>query len=87
MGMNVQAVASARSYGTVTKSDTTPLNFNAVYVGGAGDVAIAPDEDAAGGTSTSVTFTAVPAGAILPIQGKRIMSTGTTATAMVWLSW
>ena len=84
MGMNVQAVASAKSYGTVTASDSTKLKFNAVYVGGAGDVAISPSED---GTGDAVTFTAVPAGAILPVAGKRIMSTNTTATAMVWLNW
>jgi len=82
--MKVTATASAKSFGAVTKSDSTELLFNAVYVGTAGDVAISPTAD---GTGDAVTFTGVPAGSILPVAGKRVMSTNTTADAMVWLLW
>lgn len=84
MGMSVNAKASAKKYGAVTKSDSTVLSFQAIYVGGAGDVAISPSESDSG---DAVTFTAVPAGAILPVRGRRVMSTNTTATAIVWLDW
>lgn len=74
--------ASATSSGAVTKSDSTALQFRAIYVGGAGDVAIKHTE---GGDA--VTYIGVPAGSILPVSGVRVMSTGTTATSMVWMDW
>lgn len=65
----------------VTKSDTTTYSgIRALYVGGAGDVALTFP-----GSATPVTFTAVPAGTILPVQAERVMSTNTTATAIVAL--
>lgn len=64
----------------VTKSDSTVLNARALYVGGAGDVAIMPKK---GGTA--VTFVAVPAGAILPVYAAKVMSTNTTATSIIAL--
>lgn len=69
----------------VTKSDAftfTPAEggkFDALYIGGAGDVAIRTL------TGKVVTFKAVPVGAILPIQGDRVMSTNTTATLILAL--
>ena len=72
--------ASATSFGAVTKSDSTVLDFNAVYVGSTGDVAIKPNE-----TDAAVTFANVPGGTILPVAGVRVMSTNTTASSMVWL--
>lgn len=74
--------ASAITAGAVTASDSTILDFNAVYVGVTGDVAIVLADKI-----TAVTFTAVPAGAILPVQGTKVKSTGTTATNIVWLKW
>jgi hypothetical protein len=78
----VPVFSSATSSGAVTKSDSTVLAFNAIYVGGAGDVAIKHTE---GGSA--VTYVGVPAGSILPVSGVRVMSTGTTATSMVWMDW
>lgn len=52
----------------------------AFYVGGAGNVS------AVGVSGDAVTFTAVPAGAIIPLRVKRINSTGTTATDIVILT-
>lgn len=64
----------------VTKSDSTHLgNVRGLYVGGAGDVAVLT----AGGTT--LTFSSVPAGSVLPIQVQKVMSTNTTATAIVAL--
>lgn len=59
-----------------TKSDTVnaTLPFDAIYVGGVGDVVVV----LAGGAT--VLFEAVPAGTILPIAGIRINSTSTTGS-------
>jgi hypothetical protein len=70
------------SYQAVTTSDTTRVSCRAVYVGGAGNIAVSPD-----GTTAATTFTAVPVGTIFPIsleQG-RIMATNTTATLLIAL--
>ncbi len=80
--MGTKVYASGMNYGAVTKSDTTALDFQAIWVGGAGDVAVSSSA-----TATAVTFAGVTAGSILPIKGKRIMSTNTTATSIVWLNW
>jgi hypothetical protein len=63
----------------VTPDDNNDLSFvtRAVYVGGAGDVAIiTPDGD-------SVTLKAVPVGTMLSIRVARVKSTGTSATNLV----
>ena len=66
----------------VTPSDTILLTCRAIYIGGAGNIALSVD-----GVTPSVVITAPPVGTILPIlleQG-RVMATGTTATAIVAL--
>lgn len=76
------ATVAAHSAYAVTKSDTTVLpTTRGLYVGGAGDVAVTMAED-----QNNVTFTAVPAGSILPVQVTKVLSTGTTATAIVALN-
>ncbi len=74
------ALESAKTASAVTKSDSTIVNCRALYVGGAGDVAIVAIDDTA-----AVTLSSVPAGTLLPIACKKIMSTNTTATNMVAL--
>ena len=74
------------SYGSaqaVTTSDTTPVNCRAIYVGGAGNVAVKTSPNA-----TAVTFTAPVLGTIIPvmIDGGYIMATNTTATLLIALS-
>lgn len=73
----------ARQARLVTKSDTAPLPLGpcrALWIGGAGDVAvIATDDD------TAVTISGVVAGTLLPIKCKTVMSTNTTATLIVAL--
>lgn len=65
----------------ITKSDsTTYTGIRGVYVGGAGDLAVKMRE-----SDAAVTFAGVPAGAVLPIRPKLIMSTNTTATNIVAL--
>ena len=60
----------------LTKSDTTTYTapFDAVYVGGAGDVAVRTSK------GTTITFSGATAGSTIPIQFDRLMSTNTTAT-------
>lgn len=78
----MQTLAPEYSDGSaVTPSDTTQVFCRAIYVGGAGDVAIKPK----GGTA--FTLKAPPVGTILPInlEGGQIMSTNTTATLLIAL--
>jgi hypothetical protein len=65
----------------VTPHDTNDLPFisRALFVGGAGNVAVEM------GSGDNVTFTGVPAGFILPIEVSKVLSTGTTATNIVAL--
>lgn len=76
----ITSAAPARRALAVTKSDTTIVDCRALYVGGAGDVAIIADQD-----TVAVTLSSVPAGSVLPIACKKVMSTNTTATAIVAL--
>lgn len=65
----------------ITPNDSTDLAAKprALYVGGAGNVAIS------NGTDASVTLVAVPAGSLLPLRPDRVLATGTTATSIVGL--
>ena len=74
------AFASARSSGAVTASDSTALDFNALWIGVAGNVTI---KHTASGDA--VTYSNVPVG-ILPVAGVRVMA-ATTATGVVWMKW
>lgn len=80
-GIAEDPTASSGSYGAITPSDSTTLSMTrGLYIGGAGAVAIMGWED-----SSAVTFAAVPAGTILPVRVKKVMSTNTTATNIVAL--
>lgn len=61
---------------TPSATDDLPVVSRAIYVGGTGDVTVIMK---GGG---SVTFSAVPAGAILPIRATRVLATS-TATLML----
>lgn len=70
------------SFRAVTPSDSHAIKggpARALYVGGTGDV-VALNEN-----GVAVTFSAVPAGAVLPIVTARVNATGTTATNLVAL--
>lgn len=70
-------VSSAYKAVAVTKSDSTilPDGVRALWIGGAGDVAVIMSGD-----TTAVTLVGVPAGTLLPVQVVKVMSTNTTAT-------
>lgn len=71
----------ATKHVSITKSDATDLTaigIRAVFIGGAGDIAI---QDVEG---TDITYT-VPAGVILPISPAKVLATGTDATNIVGL--
>ena len=63
----------------VTPSDTTELEGSALYVGGAGNVAIVTE----GGDT--VTFSGVQAGSMLVLRFRQVRATSTTATNLVRL--
>ena len=65
----------------VTPSDSTVLNFEAFYVGSAGNVAYIPR-----GASAAVTVTGCLAGHVYRFAGTKIMSTNTTASTILALS-
>lgn len=66
----------------VTPSDSTTLaGVRALYVGGAGNVAVMPF-----GSGTAVTLVGATAGSIIPVRCTKVMSTNTTATNIVALT-
>jgi len=78
----LQEMVPNSSFRAVTPSNTYAIKggpARALYVGGAGNVAALNEN------GVVVTFTAVPAGAVLPIATSRVNSSGTTATNIVAL--
>lgn len=63
----------------ISPSDTVDQSFKALYIGGAGNVAIVTESGAV------LTFTAPPVGTVLYVRGKRVNATNTTATLMIGL--
>lgn len=64
----------------ITPSDTVFDGFTSLYVGGAGNLTIVLE------SGNTVLFTAVPVGTLLPVRGKRVNSTATTATLIIGLN-
>ena len=77
MGAPVEA-GGAKDGFAVTKSDSTVIRFDALYVGGTGDVTVRTAR------GTTLLFSAVPVGTILPVSGDRVMA-ATTATLITGL--
>lgn len=65
----------------VTKSDADelPIYARALYVGGTGNINLITRD------GQTVLFSTIPAGTIIPIQVKQVLSTSTTATTIVAL--
>ncbi len=80
---SVPAGSQARTAVAVTKSDSVDQPFKALYIGVTGDVTILPIN--ATDDSQTVLFKAHPVG-YMPVQVRRVMSAGTTATNIVGLS-
>ena len=80
--VNIEASSlPANQAEAVTTSDTVNLSgtARALYIGGAGNVnVIMPD-------GTTVLFSGLSAGTILPVRVRRVMATSTTATMIVAL--
>lgn len=79
-GLQQRVAAHIVEHGAVTKSDSTVLDFDGLYVGTAGNVAIEIIED-----EGAVTYNNVQDGTFIPIKGVRVYSTGTTASNIVWV--
>lgn len=82
---SAEVSSQARKVAAVTPSDSANLApyAKALYIGGAGDVVVVPIN--ATDDSQVVTFKAHPIG-YMPVQVRRVMATGTTATNIVSLS-
>jgi hypothetical protein len=67
----------------ITPSDGTPLKQRTmyIYVGGAGDVTVKTEKNAA-----AVLFKACPVGMLLPVAAQYVMATGTTATSLTGIA-
>lgn len=63
----------------ITTSDTVLQSYAAIYVGGAGNVAVTME------SGDVLTFTAPPVGTILPFRVTKVMATNTTATLLIGL--
>lgn len=73
--------SDSTDFGPCGKGTGTSANLtDAVYVGGAGDVAVVFEDGAV------FTFKAVPVGTTIPVRARRINSTNTTATLLVGLN-
>lgn len=73
----------ARQLRLLTPSDTAELPLGvcrALWVGGAGNLAVIAEGDTA-----AVTISGVAAGAVVPVRAQNVMSTNTTATLIVAL--
>ena len=77
--MSLYASGSWENAAAVTPSDSTVITFNALYVGGIGNVAVTTQN------GNIVTFTAPPVGSVIPIRGTKVMATNTTAALIVAL--
>lgn len=74
------STAPSPGFREITPSDSEELDdIRGLYVGGTGNLELV------GQDGTAATFEAVPAGAVLPVSPKKVMSTGTTATLIVAL--
>lgn len=74
----IERTNTATRWAAITASDTawlepTPVS---VYIGAAGNIVVEGDD------GVTATF-AVSAGQELPVQARRVLSTGTTATGLI----
>lgn len=73
-------VNAATGGAAITPSDTTEVDFNGIYVGGAGNLAVTLLD------GSEVTLTAVNVGEIYPLRVIKVMA-ATTATNLIGLKW
>ena len=65
----------------ITPNDGADLGRvpRAIFVGGAGAIALVTK------AGTTLTFSGLTAGTVLPVRAKRVLATGTTATGLIGL--
>ena len=63
----------------ISPSDSADLTFRAIWINGAGNIALRDE------VGNDETFT-VTAGTLLPVQPKRVLLTGTTASGILGLN-
>jgi len=73
-------VNAATGGSAITPSDSTVVDFNGIYVGGAGNLAVELLD------GSTVTLTAVIVGTIYPLRVTKVKA-ATTATNLVGLKW
>jgi len=76
------ADAPAIDHWVLTLSDATneTQGFRAIYVGAGGNITVVSTNN------NAVQYLAVPQGTVLPVEGIRVNSTGTTASSLVGLA-
>lgn len=79
MATNTDVYTAVGGAAVTPNNDTVIPYFRALWIGGAGDVAV---KFANGSTATLV---GVPAATVLPVQGTQVLAAGTTATNIVAL--
>ncbi len=81
---SLDATIPANLAAAVTPSDSVNLTLGtcrALYIGVGGNVALIPP----GPGANAVTFQNAASGSILPVQARRILATGTTASGIIAL--
>ena len=78
LAINITPSDTVDFYGGAS-SKTTRQVCDALYVGGAGNVAAVLED------GTAIAFNAAVAGFLIPVRAKRVNATGTTATGIVAL--
>lgn len=73
-------VNAATSGAAITPSDTTEVDFNGIYVGGAGNLTVILLD------GSEVTLTAVIVGTVYPLRVTKVKA-ATTATNLLGLKW
>lgn len=69
----------ATRWTAITPSDSATTNYRALWINGAGNIVLEDD------LGNSETFT-VTAGTLLPVQPRKVLSTGTTASGILGLN-
>ena len=75
--------AQCTHWTSITPSDSAnlPVVPKAIYVGGAGDIAMIGANAPPG--ATGVIWRSVPGSSLLPVRPRRILATGTNATLLI----
>jgi hypothetical protein len=66
-------------WASVTPNDSVDVTYRAIWINSAGNIALRDE------LGNDETFTVI-AGTLLPVQPKRVLSTGTSATGIIGLN-